>query len=72
MEEVKKKFEDYMNELSFATSQLQNENMSLEEMVFQYKKGTEAAKTCLTILNETEREIQDISAEIEKLIHQEE
>ena len=39
-------------------------------MLVQYKKGTEAAMSCLTILKETERDIHDISVEIEKLIQQ--
>lgn len=72
MEKGKKKFEDYMNELNFSVAQLQKENTSLEDLVIQYKKGTEAAKACLSILKETEKDIQDISEEIEKLIQHEE
>lgn len=65
-----KKFEDCMEELSSVVSQLQKEETPLEEMLVQYKKGTEAAMACLTILKETERDIHDISVEIEKLIQQ--
>ena len=64
---MEKKFEDCMEELSSVVSQLQKEETPLEEMLVQYKKGTEA---CLTILKETERDIHDISVEIEKLIQQ--
>lgn len=67
---MEKKFEDCMEELSSVVSQLQKEEMPLEEMLVQYKKGTEAAIDCLTILKETERDIHDISVEIEKLIQQ--
>ena len=67
---MEKKFEDCMEELSSVVSQLQKEETPLEEMLVQYKKGTEAAMSCLTILKETERDIHDISVEIEKLIQQ--
>lgn len=67
---MEKKFEDCMEELSSVVSQLQKEEIPLEEMLVQYKKGTEAAMSCLTILKETERDIHDISVEIEKLIQQ--
>ena len=53
---MEKKFEDCMEELSSVVSQLQKEETPLEEMLVQYKKGTEAAMACLTILKETERE----------------
>lgn len=67
---MEKKFEDCMEELSSVVSQLQKEETPLEEMLVQYKKGTEAEMACLTILKETERDIHDISVEIEKLIQQ--
>ena len=67
---MEKKFEDCMEELSSVVSQMQKEEIPLEEMLVQYKKGTEAAMSCLTILKETERDIHDISVEIEKLIQQ--
>ena len=54
---MEKKFEDCMEELSSVVSQLQKEETPLEEMLVQYKKGTEAAMACLTILKETERDI---------------
>jgi exodeoxyribonuclease VII small subunit len=40
---MEKKFEDCMEELSSVVSQLQKEETPLEEMLVQYKKGTEAA-----------------------------
>ncbi len=46
---MEKKFEDCMEELSSVVSQLQKEETPLEEMLVQYKKGTEAAMACLTI-----------------------
>ena len=58
---MEKKFEDCMEELSSVVSQLQKEETPLEEMLVQYKKGTEAAMSCLTISKETERDIHDIS-----------
>ena len=58
----KENFEDCMEELSSVVSQLQKEETPLEEMLVQYKKGTEAAMSCLTILKETERDIHDISS----------
>lgn len=67
---MEKKFEDCMEELSSVVYQMQKEETPLEEMLVQYKKGTEAAMACLTILKETERDIHDISVEIEKLIQQ--
>ena len=67
---MEKKFEDCMEELSSVVSQMQKEEIPLEEMLVQYKKGTEATMACLTILKETERDIHDISVEIEKLIQQ--
>ena len=67
---MEKKFEDCMEELSSVVSQLQKEETPLEEMLVQYKKRTEEAMACLTILKETERDIHDISVEIEKLIQQ--
>ena len=66
---MEKKFEDCMEELSSVVSQMKKEETPLEEMLVQYKKGTEAAMACLTILKETERDIH-ISVEIEKLIQQ--
>ena len=57
---MEKKFEDCMEELSSVVSQMKKEETPLEE----------AAMACLTILKETERDIHDISVEIEKLIQQ--
>ena len=50
---MEKKFEDCMEELSSVVSQLQKEETPLEEMLVQYKKGTEAAMACLTTVSYT-------------------
>ena len=67
---MEKKFEDCMEELSSVVSQLQKEETPLEEMLVQYKKGTEAAMACLTILKETERDIHATSRVSGKVIQQ--
>lgn len=65
-------FEQAMEELSRAVTQMQQKGLSLNEMTNLYKTGVEAAKECLSILKNTEHEIEDISMEIERIIQEEE
>ncbi len=68
----KESFEVSMENLRKSVEELQNERLSLDEMIEKYKAGTEAAKRCLSILNKTENDIFDISEEIKKLMNEEE
>lgn len=61
-------FESMMRELQRISAILDEDGLSLKERVALYKKGVAQAKACLAFLQQTEHEITDISAEIEKMM----
>lgn len=65
-------FEAAMENLNKTVKILQKGGLSTDEMMDVFKEGTDAAKQCLSILRETENDMNDISLEIEKLIREEE
>ena len=64
-------FEAAMENLNKTVKMLQKGDLSTDEMMDVFKEGTDAARKCLSILRETESDMNDISLEIEKLIREE-
>ena len=47
-------FENEIKKLENSVNNIENKNLSIEEMLVEFKSGTIAAKKCLEILNDAE------------------
>lgn len=63
-------FENEIKKLENSVNNIENKNLSIEEMLVEFKSGTIAAKKCLEILNNAESQIKLISEEIDNILEE--
>lgn len=62
------KIDEMMNELEKIVDRLEQEDLSFDEAMDLYNKGMEIYKKLLVMLNETKIQIQDVYAQIQRLM----
>ena len=60
------KFEEKLNELQLIAQKLEDSNLPMDEAVVLYEKGSELAKECFSLLNETKGKVNVIKQELDK------
>lgn len=63
-------FEDAFGKLSQAASAMGGSGLTLTEKIALYRKGADAAKTCLALLGQAETDVNHISEEIEAMLQE--
>jgi len=60
---AKKSFETWMRELEKVASELEDEQIGLDDAIAKYEKGVGAYKQCKKILEETEKRVEVLGQE---------
>lgn len=60
------KFEDKMKELQSIADKMEDSNLPMDEAIALYEKGSELAKECFAVLNETKGKITVIKQDLDK------
>lgn len=68
MDKTKSTFEGQMEQLRQAAVKVNEEGISLEEMMQSYRDGISAAKQCLSLLGAAEEEANQLSKELETMM----
>ena len=72
MDKKRMTFEEQMEQLQQAAAKVNQEGLSLEEMMQSYREGILAAKQCLTILAAAEQEANQLADELETMMEEKE
>lgn len=64
-------FEESLEHLKLIVDKVQNGNRTLNEMVEDYREGVNAAKLCFTLLHKAESDIQEITAQLDNILKEE-
>ena len=59
-------FEEKIKELQEISEKMEDANLSMDEAAVLYEKGSEIAKDCFLILNETKGKVNIIKQELDK------
>lgn len=65
----KQSFEEELKKLEKSVSNI-NQNMTVSELILEFKNGTKAAKKCIEFLKNAESEIKIISQEIDSMLEE--
>lgn len=63
-------FESSIKKLEDVVKNIENKNMTIDEILSQFREGTLAAKRCIEILKNAEGEVKIISDEIDDMLEE--
>lgn len=64
---MKNNFENNYKELEEIINKLQNENLDIDQAIIEFKKGVDLHKKCKEILNEAQKEVDQILVDNKEL-----